>query len=270
MLTIHEIEKAIAEKAPGSWTAGETAVWHRLGAGGEAGLFGLKINDNQGKLRAAAEDFDALAAPPPPSMIDWRDQDGGRLGHVRDQGLDCGACVAFATVATVESRHWIESGSSIELSEAELFHCNGGSCDDGWGLAAGLDAATKGLVPLADAPWVDKLTCTGTSAVVRVSGYAELTNFDARRRAVAQGPVVAGMQVFEDLSGYVGGIYRQVAGNYRGDHAVCIVGYDDADQCWIARNSWGTGWGENGYFRIAYGECRIDDLPFYSCATQEV
>ncbi|WP_230631614.1 C1 family peptidase [Sphingomonas sp. Leaf37] len=268
MLTIQEIEKAIADEAPGSWTAGENAVWGRLGTEGGAGLFGLKIGDNQGKLKAAAEDFDALGAPPPPPKFDWRDQDGGRLGAVRDQGLHCGACVAFATIATAESRHWVASGDSLQLSEAELFHCNGGSCDNGWGLAAGLDAATNGLVLLSDAPWVDNPTCTGASAAIKVSGYAELTNFDARRRAIAQGPVVAGMEVYEDLSGYIGGIYRKVVGGFRGHHAVCVVGYDDADGCWIARNSWGTGWGEGGYFRIAYGECKIDDLPFYSCETQ--
>ncbi|WP_164913405.1 C1 family peptidase [Sphingomonas sp. UV9] len=270
MLTIHEIEQAIAEKAHGSWAAGETAVWHRLGSGGGSGLFGLRITDNQGALKAAADDFDTLAAPPPPAAVDWRCQDGGRLAPVRDQGLDCGACVAFATAAVVEARHWIDAGSSVELSEAELFHCNGGSCDDGWGLAAGFDSATRGMALLADAPWVDDPTCTSAKMVVTVSSYTELTDFDARRRAVAQGPVVAGMEVYEDLASYVGGIYQQVAGTYRGDHAVCIVGYDDADQCWIVRNSWGTGWGEGGYFRIAYGQCRIDDLPFYSCDTRAV
>ncbi len=270
MLTIGDIQAAIAEKAPGSWIAGETSIWGRLGETGGSGLFGLKISDNQGKLKAAADDFDALAAPPPPPRIDWRSEDGGKLADIRDQGVDCGACVAFATTSTIEARHWIDSGSLIELSEAELFHCNGGSCEDGWGLAAGLSAASKGMAPLSDAPWIDDPACKGTAAIIKVAKYAEHTDFDARRRAVARGPVVAGMSVFEDLSGYVGGIYRHVAGDYRDDHAVCVVGYDDSDQCWIVRNSWGDGWGEGGYFRIAYGECRIDEHPFYSCETQAI
>jgi len=37
-----------------------------------------------------------------------------------------------------------------------------------------------------------------------------------------------------------------------------VVGYDDALSCWIIKNSWGTGFGANGYCRVAYGECNID------------
>ena len=36
-----------------------------------------------------------------------------------------------------------------------------------------------------------------------------------------------------------------------GGHAVLAVGYDDAAQCFIVRNSWGTGWGIKGYFTAA-------------------
>lgn len=37
-----------------------------------------------------------------------------------------------------------------------------------------------------------------------------------------------------------------------GGHCVLAVGYDDANQWWICRNSWGTGWGMNGYFTLPY------------------
>jgi len=38
-----------------------------------------------------------------------------------------------------------------------------------------------------------------------------------------------------------------------GGHAVLAVGYDDADQSFIVRNSWGTGWGMKGYCTMPYG-----------------
>ena len=45
--------------------------------------------------------------------------------------------------------------------------------------------------------------------------------------------------------------------NYRGAHSVLILGFDDHYKYWICKNSWGSHWGENGYFRIKYGESGI-------------
>ena len=39
---------------------------------------------------------------------------------------------------------------------------------------------------------------------------------------------------------------------------MCLIGYDDTEGCWIAKNSWGNGWGDGGFFKIAYGECNIE------------
>jgi C1A family cysteine protease len=49
-----------------------------------------------------------------------------------------------------------------------------------------------------------------------------------------------------------------VSGALAGGHCVTLIGYDDAQGCWIGKNSWGTGWGEAGFFKIAYGECGIE------------
>ena len=37
-----------------------------------------------------------------------------------------------------------------------------------------------------------------------------------------------------------------------GGHAVMVCGYDDTAQHWIVRNSWGSHWGDNGYFYLPY------------------
>ena len=62
------------------------------------------------------------------------------------------------------------------------------------------------------------------------------------------------MAVYSDFYNYVGGVYTYTSGSLVGYHAIIIVGYDDLGQYFIVKNSWGTGWGEQGYFRIAYSE----------------
>jgi uncharacterized protein (UPF0297 family) len=60
-------------------------------------------------------------------------------------------------------------------------------------------------------------------------------------------------------------VYHHVSGQEVGLHNVVVVGYSEAEQYWICKNSWGTGWGEQGFFRIAYGEGGIDtEFPFWT------
>lgn len=53
------------------------------------------------------------------------------------------------------------------------------------------------------------------------------------------------------------------------DHAVMLVGYDTTGEkpYFILRNSWGTGWGQDGYMQIAItsgpGVCNINQFPVY-------
>jgi C1A family cysteine protease len=38
---------------------------------------------------------------------------------------------------------------------------------------------------------------------------------------------------------------------------VTIVGYDDRDNTWILRNSYGSNWGNQGYFKIRRDDPRV-------------
>jgi len=82
------------------------------------------------------------------------------------------------------------------------------------------------------------------------------------------GPVATNMIFFEDLDRYTGGVYiHDGKSEEQGGHWVVIVGWKDHPEVknggyWICRNSWGEKWGENGYFKIPYGECGIDDFWF--------
>jgi C1A family cysteine protease len=45
-----------------------------------------------------------------------------------------------------------------------------------------------------------------------------------------------------------------------GGHAVLVVGYDDSQQIFIVRNSWGSEWGMGGYFTLPYAYIVNPDL----------
>jgi hypothetical protein len=74
--------------------------------------------------------------------------------------------------------------------------------------------------------------------------------------------LITSFTVYQDFSSYESGVYQHVSGGARGGHAVTIIGYDntwggEGEGYWICKNSWGSSWGESGYFRIAYGECGL-------------
>jgi hypothetical protein len=98
------------------------------------------------------------------------------------------------------------------------------------------------------------------SRLTKISGWHKPANAAEMKAFLSTvGPMSACFTVYEDFYyHYTGGVYTHVSGNEVGGHCVCIVGYDDAQSCWIAKNSWGSEWGEAGYFRIAYGQCGID------------
>src|SRR5581483_8309882 len=76
------------------------------------------------------------------SSLDWRNMNGVNwLGPVMNQG-NCGSCVAFATVATLEGRTSIAAGFPTlrpTFSPQQLFACGGGACEQGWQPSSAAD-----------------------------------------------------------------------------------------------------------------------------------
>jgi C1A family cysteine protease len=68
------------------------------------------------------------------------------------------------------------------------------------------------------------------------------------------GPIVVTLAVYDDFYWYGGGVYHHTWGGLVGLHAVLAVGYNDVGGYFIVKNSWGTGWGAGGYFKISYDE----------------
>ena len=77
---------------------------------------------------------------------------------------------------------------------------------------------------------------------------------------MTNGPVETGFLVYEDFIAYSSGIYKYTEGSLLGGHAVKVLGWgtENGIEYWIAANSWGEKWGENGFFKIQKGECGFE------------
>jgi hypothetical protein len=193
-----------------------------------------------------------------PSKYDLRNVNGSNFcTGIRDQS-GCGACVAFATVATVESSYEVYNknpSANLDLSEWDLF-TRGGSCGPGWLFVPALNALQKyGLCTESCYPYLtDELRCAGySSQLVRIASWKQLNSLDEIKWWIAnKGPVITGMEVYDDFFNYDSGIYSAAYGGFVGNHAVSVVGFSDEGKYWICKNSWGTSWGESGWVRISY------------------
>jgi fibronectin type 3 domain-containing protein len=69
------------------------------------------------------------------------------------------------------------------------------------------------------------------------------------------GPITITMGIGNDCGGYWDGDIYRCSNDDCTNHSIVVVGYDEEGDYWIAKNSWGTGFGDEGYFKLGYGEC---------------
>jgi C1A family cysteine protease len=272
------LERAILERGF-DWKAGVTSL----------SALPPEEQDRRLGLRLIPEEMERLAIkramPQPrefvsfPPAWDWRSAGGADwTTAIRDQ-KSCGSCVAFGTVGVLETmlkRHEANASLQPDLSEAHLFFCGcGNCCDSGWWPSYALDYAKNQGVPEETCfPYQDHdMPCSSTCSdwqgrALKVTEWREIFDHGQRKEWLATtGPMIGCMAVYRDFFSYRSGVYRHTTGDLAGYHAICVVGYSEADQAWICKNSWGSSWGDNGWFRIGYGECDIDaQFPMYGVA----
>jgi len=214
-----------------------------------------------------------------PRSVDWRKQ--GAVSPVKDQG-HCGSCWTFSTTGCLESHHFLKTGEMVLLSEqqlvdcAELFDnhgCNGGLPSHAFEYiryAGGLDSETG--YPYSGVG--GKCQFSENLIAAQDLGSYNITFQDEAELHVAvakAGPVSIAFQVASDFKSYAGGVYDSTvckSGAMDVNHAVLAVGYDTDEEggdYWIVKNSWGTKWGEEGYFKMARGKnmCGVADCASY-------
>jgi len=210
--------------------------------------------------------------------FDWRNKDGKNwITPVVTQG-DCGSCYTISTIHMLTARNRINSGSTSEPSFSVSFplYCSeyNQGCDGGYGFLQSKWTEDVGLVPESCAPFSQgggscQVTpgCNLGGKRYRatrhhyVGGYYGGSDADLiRKDLVEQGPLVVSFEPKEDFMYYKSGVYRSGPNKIHQeweqvDHAVLLIGYgmEQSHAYWTMQNSWGTDWGEDGYFRMQRG-----------------
>jgi cathepsin L len=200
------------------------------------------------------------------TSVDWR---GTAVTPVKDQG-SCGSCWAFSTTGALEGAYQIKHNKLNSYSEQNFVDCdtrsNGGSdlgCNGGL-MDSAFSWAKKngGVCTEAGYPYVsgttkkagtcDQSKCTKDSGVAP-SSYTDVKTNDENALCAALDKQPVSVAIEADQSGfqlYKSGVYSGACGTNL-DHGVLAVGYNS--QAWIVKNSWGSGWGDNGYIQLAIG-----------------
>ncbi len=205
---------------------------------------------------------------PPPSW-DWRTMSG--VTSVKNQN-PYGTCWAFATIGDLESKVLINESAAYDYSELNVVACNavGTNCNAGGNawistnyltLLGTVDETCNPYPGSCPYPSCVNPACAFRDRVTEWRIIAEDVT-TIKNAIMTYGPVFTGIYAsFPGFSTYNGSGCLTYTGTEAQNHAVLIVGWDDA-MCgglggWIAKNSWGTAWGAAGYFYIRYGSARI-------------
>jgi C1A family cysteine protease len=197
---------------------------------------------------------------------DWRNS--GAVNPPENQGA-CGCCFIFSALGNLEGLYKIKYGRLYQLSVQQVLSCSNYQLGCVGGL---MDVAYQYLIKSGGAilsssySFLAKITtCPALpTPVVQVTGFYRIPTTDENYIAnylQQTGPLSAG--IHGDLLYYYQSGIMTVYCPPDLNHAILIVGYGTSSagvNYWVIKNSWGTSWGESGFFRIkrGIGQCGIN------------
>lgn len=220
------------------------------------------VGDLEGTARCEKSGEESVIIGNDANEVDWTKQ-AGVVHAVKNQAA-CGSCWAFASTAALESAFAIFKGQKdMDLSEQELVDCSKKYGNNGCGgglMSFAYDyVLDKGINNGKDYSYTAK---NGQCKPISGKGANHLKGCRQVAKgvsniptAVAKQPVAVAFFVQNDFMHYAGGIYNPKGCKSQPNHAVTVVGYklDDKVPNFRIKNSWGTAWGDKGYFNMAVG-----------------
>ena len=183
--------------------------------------------------------------------IDWR----GKVPGIQNQG-SCGSCWAFSATATFEGRYAIRTGQLYKFSEQQAVDCTSPQygCNGGWMHDVFGYLRNKAFIQGSQYQYkAVKGTCRDTQfqGIAKTNGFQYVAqNEDTHFSALSQGPISIALDA-SSWGSYRGGIVTSCGTGM--NHGVVLLGYQGNGNAWLVRNSWGTGWGEQGHIRLLKG-----------------
>lgn len=208
--------------------------------------------------------FNEVGAYKGNDRINWVEK--GVVSPIKNQE-QCGSCWAFSAISSVESHIAIATGTLKSLSEQQLVDCDKKSkgCKGGF-----MDNVFKyiinnnGVETEESYPYTAKTNkkCGASQSqnAAKISSFVDVEQDEEviLEALFNKGPLSIAIHA-NPLKNYVAGqtvdLPHSQCNPHKLNHGVVIVGFEvfNGEKVWIIRNSWGTAWGDEGYFRLKYG-----------------
>jgi phi LC3 family holin len=229
-------------------------------------MYGKKYRLRKDKVDGRDCKFTALHMTATAKSVDLR----GKMPHVYDQG-DLGSCTANAGVAYME---FLKPGTKLSrlfmyykerILEGTVNKDSGASIRDECKVAAN-GVCLESLMPYDIERFnvVPSDNAESDALTHKIRQYQSLKSLTQIKQALTLGkPVTIGMDVYGSFeSSIVAKTGKMIMPKRNeqnlGGHAVLVVGFKDSTCCigskgyLICRNSWGSDWGDAGYFYMPY------------------
>ncbi|XP_061706855.1 procathepsin L-like [Cydia pomonella] len=198
-----------------------------------------------------------------PDEIDYTTQ--GLVTEVKDQN-PCGSCYIFAAIGNIEGVHAKQNpGQLVSLSEQQILDCmSEATCHGGYSLnVINYVASSQGCMSEADYPYIEKTktSCRFDAKKVKAKVNPAQTfntpDDESLKGALSQNgaPLAVTVEATDSFTRWQGADVftpKDCTGG-GANHAVLLVGYGkDANgvSYWKFKNSWGTGVGDGGYYKL--------------------